>query len=76
MFNPFIDNLKDLSDSELEQKILELSKKFFMAQRLGKIDLLTQVQTALIMYREETVRRATSKQSQLDNDLDQLINVD
>lgn len=76
MFNPFIDNLKNLSDSELEQKILELSKKFFVAQRLGKIDLLTQIQTALIMYREENTRRATSRQSQLDNDLDQLINVD
>ena len=75
MFNPLIDNLSELSDSELEQKILELSKKYFTA-RLGKPEYLTQIQTAIIMYKEERSRRSKIKKTDLDNDLDQLINVD
>lgn len=76
MFNPLIDNLSSLSDSEIEQRILELSKKYFTAARLGKPEYLTQIQTAIIMYKEERSRRSQSRKDDLDNDLDQLINVD
>lgn len=76
MFNPFVDNLVDLRDEEIEQKILELSKKFLAAQRMGKIELLTQLQTLITMYRDESTRRRLTKNNQLDDDLDQLINVD
>lgn len=76
MFNPLIDNLKTLSDSDIEQKILELSKKYFAACRLGKPELLTQIQIALIMYKEENFNRTMNRKTQLDDDLDQLINVD
>jgi hypothetical protein len=76
MFNPFVDNLSTLRDEEIDQKILELSKKYLSAQRLGKIDLLTQLQTLITMYRDEQSRRRLTKNNQLDNDLDQLINVD
>jgi len=76
MFNPFVDNLSDLKDQDIENKILELSKKYHQAARLGKADLLTQIQTILIMYKEERSRRAATRKTQLDGDLDQLINVD
>jgi len=43
---------------------------------LSEADLLTQIQTILIMYKEERSRRAATRKTQLDGDLDQLINVD
>lgn len=76
MFNPFVDNLANLRDEEIEQKILELSKKYLAAQRMGKIELLTQLQTFITMYRDESTRRRMTKNNQLDDDLNQLINVD
>ena len=75
MFNPLVDNLSELKDQEIEEKILELSKKYFQAQRLGKIEMLTQIETFIIMYKDERQRRLQARKSDLDNDLDQLINV-
>ena len=75
MFNPLVDNLSELKDQEIEEKILELSKKYFQAQRLGKIEMLTQIETFIIMYKGERQKRLIAKKSDLDNDLDQLINV-
>lgn len=74
--NPFVENLSLLKDEEIEHKILDLSKKFLTAQRLGKADLLTQLRTFITIYRDELKQRNLSKKNQLDNDLDQLINVD
>ena len=76
MFHPFEENLSELKDSELESKISELSKKYFQAQRLGNAQLLTQIETFIIIYREEMKRRYLTQKTDLDNDLDQLINVD
>lgn len=77
MFNPLINNLHELNDHELEEKIRELSKKIFVAHRLGNFDLLTQVETCLIMYKEERSKRYSERaKKQLDDDLDQLINVE
>ena len=76
MFHPFEQNLSELKDSELESKISELSKKYFQAQRLGNAQLLTQIETFIIIYREEMKRRYLTQKTDLDNDLDHLINVD
>lgn len=77
MFNPFVQNLDQFNDNELDEKITDLNKKLYAAQRLGKYDLLTQVETCLIMYKEERSKRYIAKmKTQLDGDLDQLINVD
>jgi hypothetical protein len=76
MFHPFEQNLSELKDSEIESKISELSKKYFQAQRLGSAQLLTQIETFIIIYREEMKRRYLTQKTDLDNDLDQLINVD
>ena len=77
MFNPLVEDLSHLKDNEVEEKILELSKKYFTAQRLGKPELLTQISVLVTIYRQEMSKRNSNKlKTQLDGDLDQLINVD
>jgi cyclopropane fatty-acyl-phospholipid synthase-like methyltransferase len=81
MFHPFEGDLTQLKDSELEEKIFQLNKKYYQAYRLGKPELLTQIATFVTIYKEEMSRRYRQKmqgsQGRVDNDdLDQLINVD
>ena len=78
-FHPLEGDLSQLKDSEVEQRLQELTKKYFQAQRIGNYNLLTQLSTFVNIYREEMSRRyaaSTSKNSGLSGDLDQLINVD
>lgn len=53
MFHPLIPDLSDLSSQELETKINELSKKYFIATRSGNADLGQQIIVALEMYKEQ-----------------------
>jgi hypothetical protein len=53
MFHPFQEDPKQLTDTELTQKISELSKKYTQASRLGNAQLLTQLQTFVTIYRDE-----------------------
>ena len=77
MFHPLEDDLTKFTDSEIENKLQELSRKYFAAQRMGSGDLLTQLSIFVNIYRNEMSRRYMDKnKGQLDNDLDQLINVD
>jgi hypothetical protein len=78
MFHPFQDDPKELNDTQLQERISELSKKYTQAARLGKGELLTQLQTFVTIYRDEIRRRAMQpiKTNDQDKDLDQLINVD
>lgn len=78
MFHPFQEDPKELTDTEITQRISELSKKYTVASRLGNNQLLTQLQTFVTIYRDELRRRAMQpiKTNDEDKDLDQLINVD
>ncbi len=76
MFHPLIGDLSDLKDQEVENKLLELNKKYYAAARLGSQDLLTQLSTCITIYREELIKRHARKLKDADNDLGQLINVD
>jgi hypothetical protein len=78
MFHPFQEDPKELNDTQLQERISELSKKYTQAARLGKGELLTQLQTFVTIYRDEIRRRAMQpiKTNDQDKDLDQLINVD
>jgi hypothetical protein len=78
MFHPFQEDPKQLTDTELTQKISELSKKYTQASRLGNAQLLTQLQTFVTIYTDEPRRRPMQpiKTNDQDKDLDQLINVD
>lgn len=77
MFHPLEQDITSLKDQELDDKISELTKKYFQARRLGSVDLLTQLETFLTIYKEERSRRYVKKlQGPDENDLGQLINVD
>jgi hypothetical protein len=77
MFHPLEGDLSQFKDNEIEEKLLELNKKYYQAARLGNQDLLTQVATFVTIYREELNKRLIKKtQKELGGDLDQLINVD
>lgn len=76
MHHPFSENLADLSEGELQNKITELSKKYSTAHRLGNEYVLTQLQTFITIYRDELRQRSMSKKIDGDNDLDNLINVE
>jgi len=76
MFHPFEQNLSDLKDNELEEKVQELTRKYYQAYRLGKPELLTQISTFVTIYKNELSKRYRERtQTELNGDLDQLINV-
>lgn len=76
--HPLASDLSGLKDSEVESKLNELTKKYFQASRLGNQDLLTQLSMFVNIYREEMSNRYRNslKSTNIDGDLDQLINVD
>jgi hypothetical protein len=76
MFHPLVSDLSGLKDNEIEDRLLELNKKYYSAARLGSRDLLTQLSTLITMYREELQIRYAKKNQQDDDGLGQLINVD
>lgn len=74
--HPLVQDLGQLKDTELENKIQELSKKYFQTS-----NTVVQAQIAMFldMYRNELqIRRAKMWQEQYqkrDTDLDSLINI-
>lgn len=77
MFHPLEGDLSQLKDAEIENKLVDLNKKFYIAARSGNSTLLTQVETFVTIYKTELSKRYREKMKQQnDNDLDQLINVD
>ena len=74
--HPLVENLQDLKDSELENKILDLSKKYWQSRNP---ELQNQIIMILDMYNEELkTRRAKVWQQQYQNrdkGLDKLINI-
>jgi hypothetical protein len=76
MFHPLCGDLTQFKDQDVENKLLELNKKYYAAARLGSQDLLTQLSTFITIYKEELTMRHTQKLKQADGDMSQLINVD
>lgn len=74
--HPLSDDLSNITDQELDEKIRDLNKKMSIAYRLGNPEVLTQLQNLLIIYREEFKTRYMKKSISDDVDLDKLINVD
>ena len=78
MFNPLVDSFSELKDAEIENKIVELQRKYFQAG--ANPQLQQQVQAIREMYKLEMQdRRSKSLQKQNqengDNSLDNLINI-
>jgi hypothetical protein len=77
MFNPLVDNFNKLSDSEIEDKVSELGRKYFQTHNP---QLQMQIAAILEMYKEESrARRAKQYLQQTqqngENGLDSLIRV-
>lgn len=74
---PFNIDFSGLNDNQLEEKIQELTKKYWTAQRLGKAEMLTQIANFITLYKEElSIRQQKKMKSELGGDLEQLINVE
>lgn len=80
MLHPLQGDLSIFDDTELEKKISELNKKITIAHRSGNHQVLTQLNTFAILYKEEQLRRhQTRNKTDLSNNdinLDKLINID
>ena len=76
MFHPLEGDLSTLKDQDVENKLIELNKKYHAAARLGSRDLLTQLSTFITIYRQELAKRHAEKMKSTDSELGQLINVD
>jgi hypothetical protein len=79
MFNPLMPNLGEIKENDLENKISELTKKYFMALRTNGY-LAQQVLVSLEAYKYELRQRQVASQKSLmeksNKDLDDLIKVD
>ncbi len=79
MFNPLLNDLQELKIPELESKISELSKKYFIAARSGNSSLCQQILVVLETHKSELQKRhlADTKVQTTNSikDLDGLINV-
>lgn len=78
MMHPLQTDLTELKESDIELKIQEITRKYFIVARLNNPQVLTQLSIFLTLYKEELSRRNRDRtQTELGNtDLDQLINVD
>lgn len=76
MFNPLVDSFAELTDTQVENKIVDLQKKYFMTHNN---ELRQQIANILDMYRsEQATRIAKAREKDLsrgNSDLDGLINV-
>jgi hypothetical protein len=79
MFNPLLPNLGEIKENDLENKISELTRKYFMALRTNGY-LAEQVLVSLEAYKAELRQRQIASQKSLmeksNKDLDDLIKVD
>ena len=79
MFNPLIPDLSEMKTTDLEAKINELSRKYFIAARSGNGSLANQIIVALDVYKAELQAKhlaASQVAMQSGNkDLDDLIKI-
>jgi hypothetical protein len=77
MFNHLVNDFSELTDSQIEEKTIELGRKYWMT---NNPDVRGQISVVLEMYKDEArVRRAIAYQRQTENNgdlgLDSLINI-
>lgn len=80
MFNPLLPDLSKIKDQDLDNKIFELTKKYYVALRLGNGGVAQQIVLNLDAFKSEQQQRRinatkdVSRKNQEDG-LDDLINV-
>jgi len=76
MFNPLVDDLSQLSDDEVQQKITDLTRKYWQSKNPH---IQSQIVVILDMLKQEQQTRQAKKyqdhKDSDDPDLDNLINV-
>lgn len=80
MYNPLLESTHKLKDQEIESTIVDLTRKYSIAARMGQGGLCEQILCALEMYKAEMSKRQEqslkSTIKKQDNGLEDLINVD
>lgn len=80
MYHPLLDDPSKLKDQDLENKILDLSRKYHIASRMGQGGVAQQIIVALDAYKSEQYRRQMENSQTMlkkqNKGLDDLINVD
>lgn len=79
MFHPLINDLRGIKDQDLELKVVELTKKYQIAARMGQGMAAHQLALLIEIYKEEVHKRqdeSLKKLASKDKDLDDLINVE
>lgn len=80
MYNPLLESTQRLKDQEIEATIVDLTRKYSIAARMGQGSLCNQILCALEMYKEEMSKRQEqalkSTIKKQDKGLEDLINVD
>ena len=73
-FNPLTDDLSSLSDSQLEEKLRDLYRKYNMT---SNAELQSQMLPIIEMFKsEQNLRLAKKQANDRNSDLDNLINID
>lgn len=79
MFNPLVEDLTRLKDTELDSRMTDLNKKYSIAMRMGNGSVGQQIAVVLEQLRDEIQRRQLEASKKLmskqNKDLDDLINV-
>jgi hypothetical protein len=80
MFHPLLEDPGTLKDQDLDAKILDLSKKYGIAARMGQGGACQQIVIALDTYKAEQQRRQAKGMADMmkkqNGNLDDLINID
>lgn len=80
MYNPLLEDPTKLKNEDLDKKIQDLTKKYWIAARMGQGAVCEQIGIALELYKsEQQIRIMSATQKTLgngDKNLDGLINVD
>lgn len=77
MFNPLLQDLSTLKNEDIDNKINELMKKYFIAASSGQGMVCEQISVILDAFKEEQRRRhaeANKKLVEKNRNLDDLIN--
>jgi hypothetical protein len=74
--HPLVDNLENIKDGEIENKINDLTRKYFMTRNPG---VQAQIASVLNTYKEEMSKRRAAEYDRMmnnrDKGLDKLINI-
>lgn len=79
MFNPLLPDLSKLKNEDIDNKIVDLMKKYTIAARSGQGGVCNQISILLDAYKDEQrvrYHKANQKLAEQNKNLDDFINID